>query len=268
MTDAPTRRTARPPGATPLWFWPMAAFSGAAAWAPPASRVGEVCFNTSDDRLSGDPDRSLLCRADHHLHLSAYRQCRRQSPRTSRPRRRRRAASCCAPTSPSRRTGARAQPLDAWLKSHGLIGIAGVDTRAPDPAHPRRRRAQRRARLCARRASSTSTALLTQARAWPGLEGMDLAKEVTCRQSYDWDETGWSSGQGYGRLDAAALPRRRGRLRRQAQHPAHAGGARLPRHRGAGDGERRGHPAPQARRRSSCRTARATRRRPANMPCR
>ena len=31
-----------------------------------------------DDRLSGDPDRPLLCRADRHLHVSAYRQCRRQ----------------------------------------------------------------------------------------------------------------------------------------------------------------------------------------------
>ena len=31
------------------------------------------------DRLPGNPDRSVLCRADHHLHLPAYRQCRRQS---------------------------------------------------------------------------------------------------------------------------------------------------------------------------------------------
>ncbi|HUC65290.1 MAG TPA: carbamoyl phosphate synthase small subunit, partial [Stellaceae bacterium] len=35
---------------------------------------------------------------------------------------------------------------------------------------------------------------------WPGLEGMDLAKEVTCRQTYSWDETRWVPGQGYGRL--------------------------------------------------------------------
>ena len=43
-------------------------------------------------------------------------------------------------------------------------------------------------------------ALLGQAREWPGLEGMDLAKEVSCRQSYQWDETGWRMGQGYGKL--------------------------------------------------------------------
>jgi carbamoyl-phosphate synthase small subunit len=44
--------------------------------------------------------------------------------------------------------------------------------------------------------------LLATARAWPGLEGMDLAKEVTCRQTYRWHETAWRQGRGYGRLAA------------------------------------------------------------------
>ena len=44
-----------------------------------------------------------------------------------------------------------------------------------------------------------------QAAAWPGLEGMDLAIEVTCRQTYGWDQTKWALGQGYGTLQA---PRR------------------------------------------------------------
>ena len=44
--------------------------------------------------------------------------------------------------------------------------------------------------------------LLAEARAWPGLEGMDLAKEVTTRQSYFWDETEWAIGRGFGRQDA------------------------------------------------------------------
>src|SRR3546814_7717386 len=33
---------------------------------------------------------------------------------------------------------------------------------------------------------------------WPGLEGMDLAAEVSCRQTYHWTETRWEAGQGYG----------------------------------------------------------------------
>jgi carbamoyl-phosphate synthase small subunit len=92
-----------------------------------------------------------------------------------------------------------AQPLDAWLTSHRLVGIAGVDTR----------RLTRRIRdggapngaLChAPDGRLDPAALLATARQWPGLEGMDLAKEVTCRQSYAWDETRWIAGAGYGRL--------------------------------------------------------------------
>jgi carbamoyl-phosphate synthase small subunit len=90
-----------------------------------------------------------------------------------------------------------AQSLDAWLRSYGLIGISGVDTRrltrrirdfgppngviAHDPG---------------RRLDIPS--LQARARAWPGLEGMDLAKEVTCRQTYEWDETVWDRKRGYG----------------------------------------------------------------------
>jgi carbamoyl-phosphate synthase small subunit len=39
-----------------------------------------------------------------------------------------------------------------------------------------------------------------EAAAWPGLEGMDLAKTVSCTQPYDWVETAWALGQGYGTL--------------------------------------------------------------------
>jgi len=90
------------------------------------------------------------------------------------------------------------QHLLSWLRSHGLVGIAGVDTR----------RLTRRLReggaangvLChdpERRFDIP--ALVAEAAAWPGLVGMDLAKEVSCRQSYKWDETRWALGRGYGR---------------------------------------------------------------------
>jgi carbamoyl-phosphate synthase small subunit len=45
-------------------------------------------------------------------------------------------------------------------------------------------------------------ALRAEAVGWPGLEGMDLAKEVTCRQTYSWDETPWAWPAGHGRLGA------------------------------------------------------------------
>ena len=44
-------------------------------------------------------------------------------------------------------------------------------------------------------------ALLAQAREWPGLEGMDLAKEVSCRQMYCWAGGRWRLGQGYAEHD-------------------------------------------------------------------
>jgi carbamoyl-phosphate synthase small subunit len=92
------------------------------------------------------------------------------------------------------------QSLDAWLRSNGVTGIAGLDTRAltiriRDGGAPTGVLAfpvDRRFDLAALRA---------QAVAWPGLEGMDLAKEVTCRQSYRWDETTWVWPGGSGRQE-------------------------------------------------------------------
>lgn len=87
--------------------------------------------------------------------------------------------------------------LDAWLKSHGLVGLAGIDTR----------RLTRRIRdLGAPNGVVAHSpdgrfdldALRAEATAWPGLEGMDLAREVSCRQTYAWSETTWSLGAGYG----------------------------------------------------------------------
>ena len=44
---------------------------------------------------------------------------------------------------------------------------------------------------------------LAQARAFPGLAGMDLARVVSCTKAYEWDESEWMLGRGYGRRDAA-----------------------------------------------------------------
>ncbi|WP_270935642.1 glutamine-hydrolyzing carbamoyl-phosphate synthase small subunit [Falsiroseomonas oryzae] len=87
--------------------------------------------------------------------------------------------------------------LDDWLKSHGVPGICGVDTRAlttriRDGGPPN-------GVLCFPADGRFDIpALLAQAQAWPGLEGMDLAKEVSTRQTYDWTETTWELGRGYG----------------------------------------------------------------------
>jgi carbamoyl-phosphate synthase small subunit len=90
------------------------------------------------------------------------------------------------------------QPLDAWLRALGVAGIAGVDTRA---LTVRIRDGGAPAGVLAfpEDGRFDLAALVAAAAAWPGLEGMDLAREVSCTQSYSWDETRWAWPAGYGR---------------------------------------------------------------------
>jgi carbamoyl-phosphate synthase small subunit len=93
------------------------------------------------------------------------------------------------------------QHFAEWLKSHNLPAICGVDTRA----------ITRRIRdngapngvICVNHAGAFDLpALHAMAKNWPGLEGMDLAKDVACTQRYEWDESLWTLGQGYGKQTA------------------------------------------------------------------
>jgi carbamoyl-phosphate synthase small subunit len=92
------------------------------------------------------------------------------------------------------------EPLDIWLKSHGLIGVCGIDTRRLT-RHIRNFGPPNGVVACAPEGRLDLGELRARARAWPGLEGMDLAKEVTCSQSYEWTETAWHRERGYGRLE-------------------------------------------------------------------
>ncbi|MEJ1977351.1 MAG: glutamine-hydrolyzing carbamoyl-phosphate synthase small subunit [Acetobacteraceae bacterium] len=92
------------------------------------------------------------------------------------------------------------QPLDAWLRARDLPGIAGVDTRAltlriRDGGPPN-------GVLCFPTDGRFDLAALrAQAQAWPGLEGMDLALQVSCTQTYTWGEDGnqgvWAYPDGF-----------------------------------------------------------------------
>lgn len=98
-------------------------------------------------------------------------------------------------TSPSNYRAARR--FDEWLKARGIIGISGIDTRAltarirdlgvPNAViayHPD--------------GKFDIDALKAKAAAWPGLEGMDLARDVTSGQSQSWTQTPWVWDEGYG----------------------------------------------------------------------
>ena len=94
--------------------------------------------------------------------------------------------------------------LNAWLASRGIVGLSGIDTRA----------------LTTRiRESGMPNAIIThapdgvfdidvlkaQAASAPSMEGLDLAAGVSCLQQFDWNETSWVWGAGYGRADNHGL---------------------------------------------------------------
>ncbi len=88
--------------------------------------------------------------------------------------------------------------FDAWAKSMGLVGLMGADTRRLT-RHIRLNGAPNGVVAYNKNGAFDLKALLKKAKTWPGLEGMDLAKEVSCRQTYTWDQTRWQMGVGYGR---------------------------------------------------------------------
>jgi carbamoyl-phosphate synthase small subunit len=94
--------------------------------------------------------------------------------------------------------------LDAWLKARGIVGLCGVDTRALTSLI--RTKGMPNAVIAhAPDGTFDLDALKKEARAWPGLVGMDLVPMVTSGQRFDWDETPWQWEKGYGRQDAPAF---------------------------------------------------------------
>lgn len=94
------------------------------------------------------------------------------------------------------------QHLDEWLRAMNLVAISGVDTRRLTRAI-RDHGAPNGAVVHQPEGIINPAALKAAAKNWPGLKGMDLAAEVSCTQTYNWTETRWQLGQGYGSLDKA-----------------------------------------------------------------
>ncbi len=93
--------------------------------------------------------------------------------------------------------------LDHWLKARNIVGISGVDTRALT-ALIRANGMPNAVIAHAPDGKFDIMALKAEAAAWPGINGMDLVPFVTTTQRYDWDETIWTLGEGFGRLTAPA----------------------------------------------------------------
>jgi carbamoyl-phosphate synthase small subunit len=100
--------------------------------------------------------------------------------------------------------------LDAWMQRRGLVGLAGVDTRALTKRirqNGREGGAPHGVIAHDSRGRFDLDALLAQARAWTGLVGLDLAREAATLQTFTYDEGLWSWPEGYGRR--AETPGRR-----------------------------------------------------------
>ncbi len=93
------------------------------------------------------------------------------------------------------------QHFNDWLKAQGIIAICGIDTRALTTMI--RENGMPNA-VIAHNADGKFDIddLKKKASNWPGLEGMDLAKEVSCSAPYSWDESLWQWSDGFGKNDA------------------------------------------------------------------
>ena len=93
--------------------------------------------------------------------------------------------------------------LESCLERHGVIGLAGIDTR-------------RLTRLLREKGAMSGAlvagleldadAAVSRARAFPGLSGMDLAREVTVAEPYEWTSGPWTGTQGHRHPESDGLP--------------------------------------------------------------
>jgi carbamoyl-phosphate synthase small subunit len=171
------------------------------------SAVGEVCFNTAMtgyQEILTDPSYAGQIVTFTFPHIGNVG-TNREDTETSNLAMRSGVRGCVLRASVTEPSNYRAaEHLDEWLKARGIIALTGVDTRALT------------ARIRAKGMPNGVIAhepsgrfdlerIKAEARAWPGLEGMDLVPEVTAGQSYTWDETRWVWGRGYGRQERPEL---------------------------------------------------------------
>ena len=161
--------------------------------------VGEVCFNTAMtgyQEILSDPSYAgqIICFTFPHIGIvgTNAEDIEYTTPHV------RGVIVRADATSPSNYRAL--QTLDAWLKKHNIPGIAGLDTRA---LTSRIRELGMPHGVIGR--GDDVAALQKAAKGFPGLVGLDLAKEVTARQMFKWNETPWVWNEGYGKVEAPSF---------------------------------------------------------------
>jgi carbamoyl-phosphate synthase small subunit len=100
------------------------------------------------------------------------------------------------------------QHFDKWLKARGIIGLSGIDTR--ELTNLIREKGMPNGVIAHKASGKFDIKILTaMAKAWGGLEGLDLAKDVSLSQRMNWDEALWDWKAGYtkgeGRFNVVAI---------------------------------------------------------------
>jgi carbamoyl-phosphate synthase small subunit len=166
--------------------------------------VGEICFNTAMtgyQEILTDPSYAGQIITFTFPHIGNVGANPEDMERE------RRAAIGCItrelPTLPSNFRSV--QTLPEWMEAQGLIGIAGIDTRA---LTRRIREAGAPNGVVAHSPDGVfdMDELLAMARGWSGLEGLDLAKDVTRADTGEWTGGVWTLGQGFADSDGAERP--------------------------------------------------------------
>jgi carbamoyl-phosphate synthase small subunit len=85
------------------------------------------------------------------------------------------------------------EPLHEYMNRYGIVGIQGIDTRSL-VRHLRDYGSQE---AIISTITADPAALVAKAKASPGLVGRDLVQNVSCVESYDWNEGMWALGEGY-----------------------------------------------------------------------
>ena len=171
------------------------------------SAVGEVCFNTAMtgyQEILTDPSYAGQIITFTFPHIGNVG-TNREDTETSNSAMRSGVRGCVLRAEVTEPSNYRAtERLDQWLKARGIRAVVGVDTRAltariRDQGMPNG--------VIAHEPSGQFDLekLMAEAKAWPGLLGLDLVPEVTAGQSYTWDESLWAWGKGYGRQEKPEL---------------------------------------------------------------
>jgi carbamoyl-phosphate synthase small subunit len=166
----------------------------------PGTTVGEVVFNTAMtgyQEILTDPSycRQIVTLTYPHIGNTGANREDEEAPRVH-------AAGLVIRDLPRLHSNWRAQEdLSSYLKRNGIPGIADLDTRRLT----RILRTKGAQNGCVMAGEVDLEAALKEARSFPGLAGMDLAKVVSTREPYEWLEGSWERGRGYRRIENPAF---------------------------------------------------------------